>query len=145
MKKFLVLFCLILIIPLLTGCENTIPESLDTDFTLAPGQTGRILKESFDVQFVDVSQDSRCPTGVECIRAGNFTCDIIIIWKGDVNNIRLTSVEGSDVSTTIFGAYKLYFSLSPRPQANQTINKKDYRLTLKVTNLIPPIFFTPAQ
>jgi len=73
LKKYLFLLSFVLLIPLSSGCANVAKASLNSQFTLAPGQTVRIQSESMDIKFIGVTGDSRCPRGVECIWAGQVT------------------------------------------------------------------------
>ena len=41
------------------------------DFDLAPGQTAIVDGGALSVTFVKVAADSRCPTGVQCVWAGD--------------------------------------------------------------------------
>ena len=90
LKRFCFLLVLVLLIPVLSGCSNPLKASLDTQFTLSPGQTARIDSESMNIKFIGETQDSRCATGVECIRAGDVSCDIEITKDGTKNPITLT-------------------------------------------------------
>jgi hypothetical protein len=109
---------------------------LNVPFTLAPGQTARIESEGMDIRFVDVTGDSRCPQGVECIWAGQVSCAVEITKNNILNQITLTDSAGSGASTgQDFQNYQILFSVTPSPVAGKTITKSDYRLTLTVSQL----------
>ena len=134
MKRIYLLLVLVLLLPLLSACSNPLPASLDNQFTLAPGQSARISSESMTIKFLGVTADSRCATGVECIRAGDVSCQIEITKDGTKNPITLTDTAGSGTTEGYtFQNYKILFSVSPYPVAGKTIAKADYRLTLKVS------------
>ena len=136
LKRFSFLLCLVLLIPLLSGCGDTVKASLDSQFTLSPGQSVNIAGESMDIKFIGITQDSRCPTGVECIQAGNVSCNIDITQNGSRNHILLTETGGPGASQGYMSQkYMLVFNISPYPEAGKTISKSDYRLSMTVSKL----------
>lgn len=143
MKKYLFLLSFVLLIPLLSGCANVAKASLNSQFTLAPGQTVRIQSESMDIKFIGVTGDSRCPRGVECIWAGQVTCDIEITKDGVKNTVQLKTVAPTNSSWgNTFQKYQLSFDVTPYPEAGKTTNKNDYRLLLTVS-IIPDGYSSP--
>jgi hypothetical protein len=109
---------------------------LNVPFTLAPGQTARIESEGMDIRFVNVTGDSRCPQGVECIWAGQVTCAMEITKNNILNQVTLTDSAGSGASTgQDFQNYQILFSVTPSPVAGQTTAGNDYRLTMTVSQL----------
>jgi hypothetical protein len=134
MRRINLLLILVLCTSLLAGCSSSIKASLDNQFTLAPGQSARIASESMTIKFIGVTADSRCATGVECIRAGDVICGVEITKDGILNSVTLTDTAGSGMTEGyVFQNYTIVFSVSPYPVASKTIAKADYRLTLKVS------------
>ena len=134
MKRIYLLLGLVLLIPLLSGCSSPMKASLDSQFTLAPGQSARITSESMTIKFIGETQDSRCPTGVECIWAGQVICNIELTKDGNKNQVTLTESAGSGLATGYtFQNYKITFAVSPYPVVGKTIAKGDYRLSLTVS------------
>jgi hypothetical protein len=89
-----------------------------------------------DIRFVDVTGDSRCPQGVECIWAGQVSCAVEITKYDIVNQLTLSDSAGSGASTgQDFQNYQILFSVTPSPTAGKTIAGDDYRLTLTVSQL----------
>lgn len=133
MKRLFVLFSLVILMPLLSGCSSSLKASLDSQFTLAPGQSARIASEGMDIKFIGETQDSRCPTGVDCFWAGQVICNVELTKDGNKNLVTLTESAGSGLVTGYtFQNYKIIFSVSPYPVAGKTIAKSDYRLSLTV-------------
>ena len=119
-----------------TTTPGTLPALLNIPFTLAPGQTARIESEGMDIRFVDVTGDSRCPQGVECIWAGQVTCAIEITKNNILNQVTLTDSAGSGAATgQDFQNYHIFFSVTPSPVAGKLIDGNDYRLTLSVSQI----------
>jgi hypothetical protein len=136
MKSFLFLLSFVLLITLLSGCTNVAKASLNSQFTLAPGQTVRIQSESMDIKFIGVTGDSRCPRGAECIWAGQVSCAVEITKNKIINQVTLTDSAGSGAATgQDFQNYQILFSITPYPEIGKTISKNDYRLTLTVSQL----------
>ena len=119
-----------------TTTPGTLPALLNVPFTLAPGQTARIESEGMDIRFVNVTGDSRCPQGVECIWAGQVTCAMEITKNNIKNQVTLTDSAGSGAATgQDFQNYHIFFSVTPSPVAGKLINGNDYRLTLTVNQI----------
>ena len=135
-KRIYLLLVLMLLLPVLSGCSNPIKVLLGTQFTLAPSQTARIDSESMTIKFIGETHDSRCPTGVECIRAGDVSCSVEITKDGIKNPITLTDAAGSGATEGYtFQNYEIIFSVFPYPEAGKTIAKSDYRLLITMSQL----------
>ena len=119
-----------------TTTPGTLSASLNVPFTLAPGQTARIESEGMDIRFINVTGDSRCPQGVECIWAGQVTCAMEITKNSVLNQVTLTDSAGSGAATgQDFQNYHIFFSVTPSPVAGKLIDANDYRLTLTVNQI----------
>ena len=135
-KRFSFLLAMVMLITLLSGCSSSSKASLNSQFTLAPGQSARIDSETMEIRFIGVTEDSRCAAGVECIWAGQLSCALEITRNGVKNSVTLTDSAGSGSSTgTDFQNELITFSVSPYPTAGKTIPKGDYRLSMTVSQL----------
>jgi hypothetical protein len=132
LKRLCILLSLVLLIPVLAGCGSALNASLGSEFTLSIGRSAHITSEGIDIKFVDVTTDSRCPTGVECIQAGVVTCETEIT-KDDVKTQLILSEAGTTINNTPFQNYTFNFHVSPYPEAGKKIAKSDYRLYLTVS------------
>ena len=132
LKRIYLLLSFVLLIPILSGCSNALNASLDSQFTLAPGQPARIASEAMEIKFISVTTDSRCPTGVECIQAGVVTCNIEIT-KDNVKTQLFLGEVGTMINNTPFQNYTFTFHVLPYPEAGKKIPKGDYRLYLTVS------------
>ncbi|MDT4895722.1 MAG: hypothetical protein QOH25_799 [Acidobacteriota bacterium] len=115
--------------------ESSIKEvALDKEFEVRFGQLVSIKKEGLKISFKDVAEDSRCPTGVECIWAGN--AKIVVFIKNNrrrAYTIKLnTGVEPKQDNFIMKYDIKLV-SLSPYPKKGAIIMKSDYVATLVVS------------
>lgn len=107
--------------------------AIGQDFDLAPGQTAVVDGGALSVTFVKVAQDSRCPTGVQCVWAGD----------GAVSLTASTPSAGKDtvtLHTTLtprakkVGPYEIgLVGLKPYPKQGSTIPPATYVATLHIT------------
>jgi len=132
MKKIaLIITTLSICLLVLSGCtKSTINTSLDKEVNLAIGQTVKISSENLSIKLTDVTNESRCPLGVQCIRAGDVTCVLEITLNGSTEALNLI-VSGN--TEQIYKGYKLIADVTPYPKAEETISKDDYRLKLTVS------------
>ena len=106
--------------------------ALDREFKLRLGQSAQVRGENLKVEFVAVPEDSRCPTGVDCIWEGNGKIRLRIGKpRSDAATVELnTTVEPGNASYLNYEVRLV--NLSPYPKAKQPINKKSYVATLSI-------------
>ena len=137
MKKLIALlvisFCLI---ASLAGCSAGVQNyPLNQQFTLSPGQSAKITPEDISITFDKVLNDSRCPTGANCIWEGQVQCLISIKLDGKTEQLTLTQSGSDTAASQIYDKYRLEFNVKPYPRVNDTINSSEYTLELKVSSL----------
>ena len=105
--------------------------SLNTEFTLTPGESMNIDGESLTVRFDGVSGDSRCPADALCIQGGSADVRITVTRNGAVREHVLKTGDMAPVrhDTPTIGLVQL----APYPFSSRTIAPDEYRATLKVT------------
>jgi hypothetical protein len=109
--------------------------SLNEQFTIKAGHQVVIKGEKLSVQFSSVQNESRCPTGVQCVWEGNAAISIQVSKK------RKKSVQAIlNTNTTIQPnevAYKKYriklLVLNPYPRIDEKIEPRDYEAVMIVT------------
>lgn len=112
--------------------EKEIPATLKTEFTLSVGQTALISSEGLKLKFVKVTEDSRCPKGVECIQAGKVTCRVTVNYQGATSTVDMT-VEGDPIlSRGTLGNYRVLYRVQPYPESGKKIAESEYKLLLTV-------------
>lgn len=106
---------------------------LGVPFTLAPGQSVVINGEALTVEFQAVTSDSRCPTGVQCIWAGNATVAVVLSKDGKAAGFELnTTVEPRSANYLNYNIELL--ELNPYPSSKGgPISPSQYRATFVVT------------
>jgi hypothetical protein len=106
---------------------------LGQEFQLSPGQTASVTGQSLSIEFVRITDDSRCPTGVTWVWAGQAVCLLKITSEGSVTEMSLNQMGSNDQSAQDYLGYHFAFDLHPYPEAGKDIHPEDYRLVLKVT------------
>jgi hypothetical protein len=138
MKKTLVLsglLMVILILPILPASCGPAPvaAALGEQFMLYAGKTAAITGESLKIKFVEVTADSRCAIGNQCLVAGDAKCLMLISYFDSQTSITFTQEGSNDTNTMVFNVFTITFQLQPYPVSGDTINEADYRLKMTVT------------
>jgi len=130
------LFILPLFMIILSGCDPEISQisvNLGQEFSISPGHSIIVNGEDFKMKFADVIGDSRCPSGVTCIWAGQVSCILEITQNKQTTQTVITASGATDYITTEYQSYSFKFQVDPYPQYGKTINKGDYRLIMTIT------------
>jgi hypothetical protein len=100
--------------------------------TLKIAESGKLATEDLAVTFKAVTRDSRCPQGVQCIRAGE--AEVVLTVKAGENSQDLTGQVGADADNKItFEPYVIrLLKLDPYPVEGQTIQDAERVLELRV-------------
>jgi hypothetical protein len=104
--------------------------TLNEPIQLAPGQSA-VFHDNLKVRLVDVS-DSRCPTDVTCLWAGEAIVRLTIISKGKTSEHELKELQKGALDGYLFEILQV---LPARGPEAQRIAPADYRVTLKVAPL----------
>jgi len=114
---------------------NGIPVKLDSQFQLKVNQVAYIQSENIKIKFLDVIQDSRCPSDVVCVRAGEVAilANIIKNNKNLGDFMLIISPGNEDLTSEIFDGYSVrLIRVDPYPKSTQKIELSDYITTLIV-------------
>jgi hypothetical protein len=117
----------------LSCSTEKITASLGQEFTLYVGKTVNIGAEDLSIMFVEVDGDSRCPTGVQCVWAGEAKCRMSVKYQGSSSELVFTQLGGNTGTQNLFNQYKVSFKLEPYPEYGKQIDKSDYRMVMTVT------------
>jgi hypothetical protein len=129
---------IILLLSTLLSCGSpSAGVALGEEFTLSVGQSQTITGENITIKFLDVTGDSRCPSDVTCVWAGEVTCDVEITLPGaSPFKLELTQPGLTDQAyRQSFDGHSIAFRVSPYPAAGKQIPKSDYRLSMNVTDV----------
>lgn len=116
-------------------CVNPAPVviELGQDFDLAPAQLATLKGTIVTVSFSQVAADSRCPTDVTCVWAGDAAAQLRVdlsdaeLWSGELHTTLTPRAAAA-------GSYELtLLGVSPSPRSGSTIKPTDYRVRLRLT------------
>lgn len=118
------------------GCAaSTASAPLGDEFTAAPDQPVRISGTEHRITLKAVQSESRCPTDVTCVWAGNAE----VLFRVEAAGVDTTVVlnTGIEPRAAQVGALRIeLMAVSPVPRSDTLIAAKDYRATL-VTRRVP--------
>ncbi len=120
----------------LAGCAPALvgEAQLDQPFTLYVRQAAQI--DSLKVRFLAVPEDSRCPSDVSCIWAGNAKITLGLSLKDNTEETVLTINSHTEPTAVAYADFRIRFvSLKPTPLSSRTINPAEYRVTLIVSRV----------
>jgi hypothetical protein len=106
---------------------------LGQEFSLHIGESASIKKE-LQIKFLEITEDSRCPTGVVCVWEGRVSGLAEITYGESIHNLVLTEPGSTSWPSEInFENYKITYHVEPYPQAGTEITKEEYRLELTIS------------
>src|SRR5437867_704588 len=99
-------------------------------FALKVKQTAHIESAGLDVTFVNVTEDSRCPSDVTCIWAGKVS--VVVDVKAPDRSSQLTlTLSGGQSEAKSFDNYSIRLAdIQPYPESTKKIAPSDYVVTL---------------
>jgi hypothetical protein len=105
------------------------------EFKLKLGRQVTVKRTRLRIRFVAVENDSRCPSDVTCVWAGNAAVRLQLGTGRDSKSVTLnTSKSPSFSSETEYHGYKVaLISLSPYPRSDRKIARRNYTATLLVS------------
>jgi hypothetical protein len=107
---------------------------VNVPFVLAPGETVELAGAQTLITFVSVTNDSRCPTDVTCVRAGDATVHLRVQAAGmGPQDLTLVFGDPAKESAQFEGYTVTATDLAPAPVSTRTIAQSEYRVTLVVT------------
>ena len=122
---------------LTTGCAATLVPGNPVEFELSVGETARLEDQDISIHFKAVTADSRCPSDVTCVWAGDAE---LALRLGGVPGIQDTSLHTTlEPKSLTRGTTTLeVLGLSPTPVSSTSTDPKSYRLRLRVTSTATP-------
>lgn len=118
----------------LVACQSTsapAPQaaSLNQEIQLAPGEQAAYQQQALSVEFVRVVDDSRCPSDVTCVWAG----EVKVQLSTRINAAEAVQHEITAGQQATVGALRLVVvKVQPEPISTRPISPEEYRVTLKV-------------
>lgn len=108
---------------------------LGKEFAIKAGEQLKVEGSDFQVKFVGVPQDSRCPTGVNCVWAGNAEVVLNLSYDKCTTNITLNTNDSPQTKQEErAGDFRVkLIKLDPYPHSDKKIAASDYVATLVIT------------
>ena len=118
-----------------TSCTKPIQPTVvypGLPFTITPTRSVEITG-SLTLTFNRVTSDSRCPTDVVCITAGDAVVSVSLADSASRVERELHTV--GDLSQAKFSSYTIRLvELTPYPRSTRAIDPRDYTATLQITS-----------
>lgn len=118
----------------LAACQSTSAPaphaaSLNQEIQLAPGEQAAYSQQGLSVEFVRVVDDSRCPSDVTCVWAGEIKVQLSTrIKAAEAVQHEITAGQPATV-----GDFRLIVvQVQPEPISTRPISPEEYRVTLRV-------------
>ena len=122
--------------------ENLISAKLGEQFQLKVNQIAILKSDNIEIKFLNVTNDSRCPSDVTCVWEGEVKISVNVVKdKNPLGNFTLTSRLGEkDMTTQTVGGYSIQvIDVNPYPVSTKQIPLSDYVVTLVVSEeTVPP-------
>jgi len=127
---------------LITNGDNksTTSADLGKQFYIRVGQTESVEPGNIQVKLIKVTDDSRCPSDVTCIWAGEVkvVLNVTIDGQGSGETILTLGANNNDDQNVknIGGYYVKVIAVNPYPVSTKIIGQSDYIVTLIVNTTI---------
>lgn len=103
------------------GAQSTAPK-FGEKVTVRFNAAVRVPSDTTSVRFIGVTADSRCPSGAQCVWAGDAAVAFLV---GGTQQVTLHTNEGA-ASAFVAGRLLTLVSLSPYPKLSTPIAQGDY-------------------
>ena len=114
--------------------ESNLVQELDVPFALKFGDYSEIPSEDLSIVFLNVLEDSRCPSDVTCVWEGQVRLSFEVS-KDTTAEILLANND----SSSVFGSYQIQLvDVKPYPTSTVTINPDDYIAVIKISKNVLP-------
>lgn len=125
---------LALTITLLFAMVMTVSAQISESVTLRAGEQKTAPKSKVRIKFISVTEDSRCPVGVDCVWAGNAKVKVKISSgrQSKVFEFNTTMGPKGDI---LDGWSIMIDTLSPEPKADRKPNPKSYKAKFDIVRL----------
>jgi hypothetical protein len=107
------------IVAALSGCasmEPTVPAEPGVAFSLPVGKTAAINGSGTRIMFRQVREDSRCPTDVTCVWAGDAKIEVTVLRNGSPDDTKVLGLNPPNNETTSGDLQIRFVGLIPVPR-----------------------------
>lgn len=136
--KNISIICLIMALLSTIACNTDDDLIFDQYFNLSFEKSVTIPQGNFDIAFINLVEESRCPSSLDCIWEGRAVVSLAIIG-GETINIELAtenSMDGTSKLTAIHNNHLIkLLTINPHPTNDVLTPEEDYEVILEVTEL----------
>ena len=101
-------------------------------FDMSVGQEVQVQGTPVTIRFVGISEDSRCPSDVQCVWAGDAVARLVIASQGTAGT-EASLHTTLDPKSVTFGGYNVRLAaVKPVPRSGTSIPAASYVVTLEV-------------
>jgi len=129
MKRIIVIAALILAVAGVSFSQSS------EVVTVKGGQQKTASRSKLKIRFVEVTEDSRCPPGTQCIWAGNAKIRLEVITKGGGKKMVEANTSTGPKGDQFDGWAIELVTLSPRTNSESVTGIKKYVAKISVTRL----------
>ena len=108
--------------------------STGKDFTLPMGRFARVNGTPIMVTFRSVTADSRCPSDVQCVSAGDAVINLRLFSTAPATQDVVVHTNQDPRSVEFGGYHVTVVGLAPVPRSGSTISQSSYVVTLRVSS-----------
>jgi hypothetical protein len=114
---------------------NQNPTRVGEEFSVKVGQQAKLDGADLALKFVGVTQDSRCPSNVNCVWAGNAEVSLEVVHGKCTSLLTLNTHTKSPASDEEkVGGFRIKLvKLAPYPHTERKISPSDYIATFLVS------------
>ena len=116
------------------GMAATVSAQTTESVTLKAGKKITAKKSKLKIKFISVTEDSRCPEGVNCIWAGNAKVKVEVIGARSTRVFEFNTTVGQRGDQFDVWAITID-SLTPYPKSGVTIDPKKYVAKFTIVRL----------
>lgn len=115
--------------------SNDLLHGFTTQFQLKVSQSFLLKTDGIKITFLNITSDSRCPSGVTCIWQGKSTSLVNVVKNNqNIGNFNLTSMVGQkNTVVQIANGYFMHIvNVEPYPLSSKKIQLSDYIVTFLI-------------
>ncbi len=116
--------------------DTTKTVQLNETFAIKVNQAAELASEDWKITLLEITEESRCPTTVECFTAGRAVAEFKIEKGGETLMMSASTLPLIDAlfsdSFTAFGHLVKLVEVTPYPEDFTTIPQKDYSVKIEV-------------
>ena len=119
-----------------TATPDLLTIELDQPITVPRGQTAVLATTDLNLTFVDLLFESRCPSNVQCVEAGEARISIRVSQNGTAEEtLEMNTNPPLKQDVVVYGGFQIQLTaLNPYPEEiHQRIPARQYEATFVVT------------